>query len=246
MSPSCPSTTSVCDPTDMNCVSPGQTVAYVNGKWCSQSQTYYSADGKTWPACHGEGDSGPAIPFAAPMIEVAFEETVSGLHPAVATIQWNVIKSEPIQIRTTTYIVQKSFFDGRVSMDPPTCPSGYGPCSPTDTSCKEKGEKWTTANTSYYCMGGQKCTNVSGGGSCVGWNEQCRWERNPATLKMNIALNPANIKPWSHPQARPEEAVIGAAEAEVEWFFILPLKPTAKKRQAPQAEQWEWCGPEKK
>ena len=46
MSPSCPSTTSVCDPTDMNCVSPGQTVAYVNGKWCSQSQTYYSADGK--------------------------------------------------------------------------------------------------------------------------------------------------------------------------------------------------------
>lgn len=62
-----------------------------------------------------------------------------------------------------------------VNMDD-TPPSGYKACGPTDTNCKDRGDKWEGSDPNasrYSCMNSQKCTSSSGGGVCVGKNETC-------------------------------------------------------------------------
>ncbi len=52
-------------------------------------------------------------------------------------------------------------------------PSGFTYCRPGDSNCKSKGDTWTTANSSMYCMSSQKCLLSNGGGSCVSMGESC-------------------------------------------------------------------------
>lgn len=66
------------------------------------------------------------------------------------------------------------------SWTPLACPAGTSACSPTDKSCKQKGDKWTaeeertqTNGGGFYCMGGRECSLSGGGGTCVGTNDTC-------------------------------------------------------------------------
>ncbi|MBI5413256.1 hypothetical protein HZA42_02815 [Candidatus Peregrinibacteria bacterium] len=170
---SCPAGTSVCNPTDANCVAPGQAVPYVTGKWCMQGQSYYSSDGKSM-TCVKWGESAPSgYSSCRPDDTSCIPEGEYGSSSGWCTNAMKCYQKATDTDPKNDVYCAKMPYSTMASSDSVTCPSGYSVCSATDTTCKQKGDKWTDANSGYYCNNSQKCTLSSGGGLCVGWNEAC-------------------------------------------------------------------------
>lgn len=172
--PEPPAGTTECSPTDTNCVGTGQTVPYTSTKWCRGGQAYYSTDGKNM-ACQKWGTSAPAG-FSSCKPGDASCIPSGGYGPSGG---WCSNGMKFYQIEKDTNVnndvycaVMPTGTGGTKPADTVTPPAGYSACSPTDTNCKQKGDKWSVPNSSYYCMNGQKCS-TSTGGSCVGWNDSC-------------------------------------------------------------------------
>ncbi|MBI5753612.1 hypothetical protein HZA40_00520 [Candidatus Peregrinibacteria bacterium] len=174
--PVAPTGTSACRPSEPNCVDIGQTVPYVSGKWCTRGQSYYSttqmtcvAMGSTAPTgfssckpgdstCIPSGSYGPSTGYCSNGMQ--FYQKVKDADP-----------------NNDKYCAEMKYTAGTAAtaapMQTPEPPAGYGACDPTNTGCKEKGDKWTDNNSSNWCSNSQKCTFGTGGGTCVGWNESC-------------------------------------------------------------------------
>ncbi|MEK9132130.1 MAG: LamG-like jellyroll fold domain-containing protein [Patescibacteria group bacterium] len=194
MMTACLAGTSPCNPTDSNCVAPGQTIAYSSGKWCMQSQSYYSSDGKNM-TCVKWGESSPLnYSSCKPDDTNCISEGSYG-----ASSGWcsNGMKCNQkitdTNSRNDVYCA-KMPQNMMTSSDSVSCPSGYSVCSSTDNSCREKGDKWSDANTSYYCMNAQKCNLSSGGGMCVGWNEACPSGTKYCSLNDTYCVEPGEYK----------------------------------------------------
>lgn len=192
--PTCPAGTSPCNPTDTMCVAPGLTVPYTSGKWCaSGSQSYYSKDGKNM-TCVPQGETVPAdYSTCRPDDKSCIPE--GGYGPSNGWCSGGSIKCYQ---KTTDTNSNNDVYCAKMTTSPATtsdvsCPASYSLCSATDTNCKQKGDTWTDANSSYYCMGSQKCNLASGGGSCVSWNETC-----PAGTKYCSATDTNCIEPDSY------------------------------------------------
>lgn len=176
--PSAPAGTSECRPTDTNCVSMGQTVDYVSGKWCSRGMSYYSKDGKKM-ACVTMGGTPPAdFSSCRPDDKQCIPGNSYGPSTGWCTNAMKFYqKTKDADPNNDIYCAEwKTPAPGTVMTTPmpqPEPPAGYGACEPTNTGCKEIGDKWTDTNTSAWCTNGQKCTLATGGGSCVRWNESC-------------------------------------------------------------------------
>lgn len=171
--PVCPAGTSACNPTDSNCVEAGQTVPYSSSKWCMQGMMFYSKDGKNM-TCVRHSAGTPTAPAGYTSCrpddsncipEEEYGPSAGWCANSMKCYQKAMDTNSQNDVYCTKY--------SNTPNDSPSCPAGYSVCSPTDTYCKQKGERWTDSNSSYYCMNAQKCGGATGGGSCVGWNEDC-------------------------------------------------------------------------
>ncbi|MFA6521515.1 MAG: hypothetical protein WCT53_03980 [Candidatus Gracilibacteria bacterium] len=190
-SPVCPAGTSVCNPTDANCVAPGQTLPYSSAKWCAQGSMYYSKDGRNMTCVKYPVTTPAGYSACKPDDSNCIAEESYG-----ASAGWcaNSMKCYQKAIDTNS---QNDVYCTKYSATPnesPICPLGYSVCSPTDTLCKQKGERWADANSGYYCMNAQKCGGATGGGSCVGWNEDCPSGTKYCSENDNNCIEPGDYK----------------------------------------------------
>lgn len=174
--PQAPAGTSACKPSDTNCVDIGQTVAFVSGKWCTRGMSYYSKDQMTCVANGGPAPAGfgSCKPGDTQCIPTGGYGSSTGYCSNGMTFYQKIKDTDPNNDR---YCAEMKYQTGTATMttpmQPPEPPAGYGACEPTNTGCKEKGDKWTDSNSTYWCSNGQKCNLSGGGGSCVGWSESC-------------------------------------------------------------------------
>lgn len=171
----CPAGTTVCDPSDSSCVAPGQIVPYVSGKWCNQGQSYYSTDGKNM-TCVSWSTTAPAgFSTCRPGDTSCIPENGYGPSTGYCTNAMKCYqKASDTDSKNDVFCAKMPMPAAGTTMMTASdvmCPSGYSLCSPTDASCKQKGDTWTDKG-SYTCMSSQKCS-TSTGGTCVGWSETC-------------------------------------------------------------------------
>lgn len=180
VSTDCPVGTSVCDPTNISCVAPGQVVPYVSGKYCTNGQAYYSTDGKNmtcvkWTDSVPSGYSSCRSDDTSCIPENSYGPSTGYCNNGMKCYQ----KTDDKNAKNDLYCAKMSpaaTMPAVMPVDSVTCPADYSFCSPTDNTCKQKGDLWTgTENNAsgFYCMSSQKCSTSSGGGQCVGWSETC-------------------------------------------------------------------------
>jgi hypothetical protein len=192
---SCSAGTTACNPSDSNCVEPGQTVPYSSGKWCaSGNQQYYSKDG-TKMTCAGMNASAPSgYTSCRPDDSNCVPEESYG--PSSGWCSRGMKCNQKVTDNNPNNDVYCSKMPMPPNPEPQSCPAGYGSCSPGDTNCKEKGDSWTGTDSSYYCTNAQKCTTATGG-LCVGWNESCPTGTKYCSSTDQNCVEPGETKPMT-------------------------------------------------
>lgn len=174
--PECPLGTSECSPTDTMCVSLGQIVPYVSGKWCKNGMMYYSTDGKNM-TCVKMNSTAPAG-FSSCRPDDTNCIPSGGYGPSSGWCSQGMQcyqKTEDNNPQNDRYCAPPNYNTAGGGSDV-ICPAGYSFCSQGDTNCRQKGDKWTFSDSgagSIWCSNSKKCSLEGSGGMCVGWNEEC-------------------------------------------------------------------------
>ncbi|MEK7544599.1 MAG: hypothetical protein AAB551_00540 [Patescibacteria group bacterium] len=146
--------------------------------YCSNGQKYYYPNGDitcvAWPTSPGPMTAPAGTSSCSPTDKSCI--SAGGYGPSTGWCSQGMKfyqKDKDTNPNNDIYCAENTHMAPGATYVEPTPPSGYTSCESTSTTCRTKGDSWAEVNSSFYCMNSQKCNLPSGGGSCVGWNEQC-------------------------------------------------------------------------